>query len=77
MFCADEGIILGLPKATDPNGDISEYQIYLSKNDYPTKDATIKSHTEVSFDTTPWITISIDTLTSSNATSDSYYYYYR
>lgn len=77
MFCADEGIILGLPKATDPNGDISEYQIYLSKNDYPTKETTIKSYNEVDFDTTAWLTIPISTLTSSNAISDSYYYYYR
>lgn len=77
MFCADEGIILGLPKATDPNGDISEYQIYLSKNDYPTKGTTIKSPTEVSFDTIPWLSIPISTLTSSSATADDYYYYYR
>lgn len=77
MFCADEGIILGLPKATDPNEDISEYQIYLSKNDYPTKGTTIKSYDEVSFDTIPWLTIPISTLTSSSAVSDSYYYYYR
>lgn len=77
MFCADEGIILGLPKATDPNEDISEYQIYLSKNDYPTKGTTIKSYNEVGFDTIPWLTIPISTLTSSSATSDNYYYYYR
>lgn len=75
MFCADEGIILALPKATDPNGDISEYQIYLSKNDYPAKGTTIKPYNEVSFDTIPWLTIPIGTLTSNSATSDNYYYY--
>lgn len=77
MFCADEGIILALPKATDPNGDISEYQIYLSKNDYPTKETTVKSYDQVSFDTIPWLTIPISTLTSNTAVSDDYYYYYR
>ena len=73
MFNAGEGIIFKLPRATDPNNDISEYLIYLARaNVVLGQDAPNVS--AVSFGAEPWIRIPYTTITK---VSDSDYYYYR
>lgn len=73
MVNSGEGIIFVLPKATDPNDDISEYRIFLARNDF-IDTSSILSEDEVTFGQTPWLTIPYTTLTS--GTSDTNYYYY-
>ena len=73
MVNSGEGIIFVLPKATDPNNDIAEYRIFLSRNDFYDTSSVLK-YNEVTFGQTPWLTIPYSTLES--GTKDSNYYYY-
>lgn len=73
MVNSGEGIIFVLPKATDPNDDISEYRIFLARNDF-IDTSSVLSKDEVTFGQTPWLTIPYTTLTK--GTSDTNYYYY-
>lgn len=73
MVNSGEGIIFVLPKATDPNNDIAEYRIFLSRNDFYDTSSVLK-YNEVTFGQTPWLTIPYTTL--ENGTKDSNYYYY-
>lgn len=73
MVNSGEGIIFVLPKATDPNNDIAEYCIFLSRNDFYDTSSVLK-YNEVTFGQTPWLTIPYSTLES--GTKDSNYYYY-
>lgn len=73
MVNSGESIIFVLPKATDPNDDISEYRIFLSRNDFINESAVLK-YNEVTFGQTPWLIIPYDILTK--GVSDSNYYYY-
>lgn len=73
MVNSGEGIIFVLPKATDPNNDIAEYRIFLSRNDFYDEPSVLK-YNEVTFGQTPWLTIPYTTL--ENGTKDSNYYYY-
>lgn len=73
MVNSGEGIIFVLPKATDPNNDIAEYRIFLSRNDFYDTSSVLK-YNEVAFSQTPWLTIPYATL--ENGTKDSNYYYY-
>lgn len=68
-----EGIIFVLPKATDPNNDIAEYRIFLSRNDFYDTSSVLK-YNEVAFGQTPWLTIPYSIL--ENGTKDDNYYYY-
>lgn len=74
MFNKDEGLIFVLPKASTPNGEIANYNIYLSRN-ILNEDGNIKPETNIVFDQSPWLTIPISTL--ENCPSDNEYYYYR
>ena len=73
MFNAGEGIIFKLPRATDPNNDISEYLIYLARANV-VLGQTAPNVSTVSFGAEPWIRIPYTTITKVN---DSDYYYYR
>lgn len=73
MVNSGEGIIFMLPKAADPNNDIKEYRIFLSRNDFYDEPSVLK-YNEVTFGQTPWLTIPYTTL--ENGTKDSNYYYY-
>lgn len=73
MVNSGEGIIFVLPKATDPNNDIAEYRIFLSRNDFYDTSSVLK-YNEVTFGQTPWLTIPYSTL--ENGIKDSNYYYY-
>lgn len=73
MVNSGEGIIFVLPKATDPNNDISEYRIFLARNDFIDENSVLTKD-EVTFGQTPWLTIPYDTLT--NGTKDDNHYYY-
>ena len=73
MVNSGEGIIFVLPKATDPNNDIAEYRIFLSRNDFYDTSSVLK-YNEVTFSQTPWLTIPYSTLES--GTKDNNYYYY-
>jgi hypothetical protein len=48
MVNFNEGIIFVLPKATDPNNDIAEYRIFLSRNDFDDTSKVLK-YNEVTF----------------------------
>jgi hypothetical protein len=48
MVNSGEGIIFVLPKATDPNNDIAEYRIFLSRNDFYDTSSVLK-YNEVTF----------------------------
>ena len=73
MVNSGEGIIFVLPKATDPNGDIAEYRIFLSRNDFYDTSSVLK-YNEVTFGQTPWLIIPHSTL--EDGVKDSNYYYY-
>ena len=73
MINSREGIIFVLPKATDPNNDISGYRIFLSRNDFINESGVLK-YNEVTFGQTPWLTIPYETLTK--GVSDTNYFYY-
>lgn len=73
MFNAGEGIIFKLPRASDPNDDISEYLIYLARANV-VLDQDAPNVSAVSFGVEPWIRIPYNTITK---VSDSDYYYYR
>lgn len=72
MFCLNEGVIFVLPKATDPNNDIAQYEIYLSRNNF-IKESEVLDYNQVTFESNPRIVIPIGDLT----VQDNYYYYYR
>lgn len=74
MVNMGEGIIFVLPKATDPNNDIEEYRIFLSRNDF-TGTENILASSAVVFGTLPWLSIPYSVL--ENGFSDDDYYYYR
>ena len=73
MFNMGEGIIFSMPRAQDLNGenDITEYRIYLSRNDFNSYDQ-IQPVNRISFGSTPWLTLSYRDLER-----DSSYLYYR
>lgn len=76
MFNAREGIIFVLPKVIDLNDDIQEYQIFLSRNtlNFTSEDEAL-DNSQVTFETTPFKTISRSNL--DRLPKDDYYYYYR
>lgn len=74
MFNASEGIVFALPKASDPNNDISEYQIFLARNDFIGTSSVLNS-SDVTFGSTPWLTLTYSQL--ENGAYDDNYYYYR
>lgn len=72
MVNSGEGIIFVLPKATDPNNDIKQYNIYLSRNDFydPSR---VQDYDEVSY--LPWLTIPYKTLEEGKKDSNGNYLY--
>jgi hypothetical protein len=62
MFCLNEGVIFVLPKATDPNNDIAQYEIYLSRNNF-IKESEVLDYNQVAFEPNPRIVIPICDLT--------------
>ena len=73
MFNPGEGLIFQLPKANDPNGDITKYQIFVSENNLSSNgDIPSVSSSSVVFQSTAIKEPSISSLTSSGD-----YYYYR
>lgn len=76
MVNSGEGIIFVLPKATDPNDDISEYRIFLARNDFIDASSVLDKD-EVTFSQTPWLTIPYTTLTKGTSDTDYYYYLFK
>lgn len=76
MVNSGEGIIFVLPKATDPNDDISEYRIFLARNDFIDASSVLDKD-EVTFGQTPWLTIPYTTLTKGISDTDYYYYLFK
>ena len=76
MVNSGEGIIFVLPKATDPNDDISEYRIFLARNDFIDVSSVLDKD-EVIFGQTPWLTIPYTTLTKGTSDTDYYYYLFK
>lgn len=76
MVNSGEGIIFVLPKATDPNDDISEYLIFLARNDFIDASSVLDKD-EVTFGQTPWLTIPYTTLTKGISDTDYYYYLFK
>lgn len=74
MVNSGEGIIFVLPKASDPNGDIKEYQIFLARNDF-TGTGNIAASSAVNYNQL-LISISYDDVLK-NGPQDTNYYYYR
>lgn len=72
MFNAQEGIIFTLPKVTDYNNDVVEYQIFLARADFTGQVLDVSNMT---FSSVPWLALSFDQL--ENGPSDNNYYYYR
>lgn len=72
MVNSGEGIIFVIPKATDPNNDIKQYNIYLSRNDFygPNK---VQGYDQVTY--SPWLTISRETLEAGNKDDNGNYLY--
>lgn len=71
MFNKGEGIVFGIPIASDPNNDIVEYQISLARNDYI--DNSVLGIDNVTFSS--WLTLTKEQLEKGK--KDSNYYYYR
>lgn len=76
MVNGGEGIIFMLPKAVDPNDDISEYRIFLARNDFIDTSSVLSSE-DVIFGQTPWLIIPYSTLTSGISDTDYYYYLFK
>ena len=72
MVNSGEGIIFVIPKATDPNDDIKQYNIYLSRNDFYGPN-NVQSYDQVTY--SPWLTISRKTLEEGNKDSNGNYLY--
>lgn len=73
MFNYAEGIIFMLPKSTDLNNDITEYQIFLSRNSLTDLEQAVNNQ-NLEYGTTPWLSIPLTTL---QQVQDENYYYYR
>jgi hypothetical protein len=57
MFNAQEGIIFTLPKVTDYNNDVVEYQIFLARADFTGQVLDVSNMT---FGSVPWLTLPFD-----------------
>ena len=70
MFNSGEGLIFKLPRATDPNNDISKYQIFISRNDLPSSGEVQPASSLNNFES--WLPdLSLESL----KLEDDYYYY--
>lgn len=72
MVNSGEGIIFVIPKATDPNNDIKQYNIYLSRNDFYGPN-NVQGYDQVTY--SPWLTISRKTLEAGNKDDNGNYLY--
>ena len=71
MFNSGEGLIFKLPKATDPNNDISKYQIFISRNDLPSSGEVQPASSLNNFES--WL----PDLSLNKLSLEGDYYYYR
>ena len=72
MVNSGEGIIFVIPKATDLNNDIKQYNIYLSRNDFYDPNR-VQGYDQVTY--SPWLTISRETLEAGNKDNNGNYLY--
>lgn len=65
IFNKKEGYIFKFPTPVDLNNDITEYRIYLARNDLPLDSTTILASNKVTFSSSPWKTVPISSCTIS------------
>ena len=79
MFNKDEGLIFVLPQVDTPNqnNEVTEYNIYISRNIVSKNQASFVPLENVVFGQVPWLTISYDILFNGPKDEDYFYYHHK